>query len=311
MRGRTVKVFLVDGTPNGIVTAEIINWTGRIIVTPRSQLPDLAKRAEVKKTGVYILTGEDPERPTHTRVYVGESDNVWSRLKQHVQNPEKDFWQRTVIIISKDENLTKAHVRYLERRLLQIIAEAERANLSNGTSPTVPSLPEPDVADMEYFLEQVQILLPVLGFSFASPAPKVTSSSKEEPQDTQKNVQLSPVFHMNYAGVSAFAQEINNEFVVLKDSTVRKREVDSLAVYYIQMREDLLEEGKLVDSEDNEYWVLTQDVAFSSLSTAASVVAGASLNGRIHWKEKDTQKTYADWQEEQVEQADEDSDTVI
>ena len=300
VKGRTVKIFLVDGTPSGVVTAEIMNWTGRITVAPRSQLPDLAKRAEVKKTGVYILTGENPTNPIQTEVYVGESDNVWKRLTQHTQDTEKDFWQRTIIIISKDENLTKAHVRYLESRLIQIISQANRVNLSNGTVPDVPLLPEPDIADMEYFLRQVQILLPVLGFSFASPLPTVTQHTKVIQGDIQQEPP-STVFQMTYAGVLAFAQEVNNEFVVLKESTARKKEVNSLSDPYIQMRKQLYADGKLADGDDNNYWVFTQDVPFASPSTAANVVGGAPLNGRVNWKEKYTQKTYAEWQEEQIE----------
>ena len=94
VKGRTVKIFLVDGTPSGVVTAEIMNWTGKITVAPRSQLPDLAKRAEAKKTGVYILTGENPTNPIQTEVYVGESDNVWKRLTQHTQDTKKEALRR-------------------------------------------------------------------------------------------------------------------------------------------------------------------------------------------------------------------------
>lgn len=52
MKGKTIRIYLVDGEPTGILTAEIINWTGKVLVAPRSQLADLAKRPEVKRTGV-------------------------------------------------------------------------------------------------------------------------------------------------------------------------------------------------------------------------------------------------------------------
>lgn len=310
MKGRTVKVFLVDGTPSGVVTAEIMNWTGRITVAPRSQLPDLAKRPEVKKTGVYILTGENPNNPIQQEVYVGESDNVWKRLTQHVQDIKKDFWGRTIVITSKDENLTKAHVRYLESRLIQIITQASRAILTNGTAPDLPLLPEPDIADMEYFLGQVQILLPVLGFLFASPLPTVTQSSESEQTDNQQLSIVSTIFQITNSGVLAFAQEVNNEFVVLKGSTARKKSVKSLADPYIQMRKQLLEDGKLTDGGDGDYWIFIQDVPFSSPSTAANVVCGTPTNGRVSWKEKNSQKTYAAWQEEQLKMVSTENDEL-
>src|SRR5690242_6795869 len=109
MNGRSIRIFLIDGTPSSILTAEIGNWTGKVVVAPRSQLAELAKRSEPKRTGIYILSGEDPNNPLKEQVYIGESDNVLERLTQHNKDQTKDFWSRTVVVISKDENLTKAH----------------------------------------------------------------------------------------------------------------------------------------------------------------------------------------------------------
>lgn len=109
------------------MTAEIINWTGKTIVAPRSKLSDLAKREETKRAGIYLLVGDDPENLSKKRVYVGESDNVFERLKNHQKDVTKDFWTQTVLVISKDENLTKSHVRYLESRLIELISKAKRA----------------------------------------------------------------------------------------------------------------------------------------------------------------------------------------
>lgn len=290
-KGRTVKIFLVDGTPSGVLTAEIMNWTGRFTVSPRSQLSDLAERSEIKRSGVYILTGEDPKDPNQEIVYIGESDNVWERLSIHNRDQNKDFWRRTVVVTSKDENLTKAHIRYLESRLIQITSQAKRVSLANNTAPDNTNLPEPDIADMEFFLNQVQMLLPVLGFNFA------VSLSLDASLIVQKE---SPIFMLTYGGVEAFAQEIGDEFVVFKGSTVRKRNTKTLADSYIQMRQKFLQNGKLADSNDDKYWVFTQNVPFASTSTAAAIVGGAQLNGRTIWKVKDTKTTYAQWQESQT-----------
>jgi hypothetical protein len=200
-----------------------------------------------------------------------------------------------VIVTSKDENLTKAHGRYLESRFIQITTEAQRAKLANSAQPEVTALPEPDVADMEYFLNQVQMLLPVLGFSFAMPLPTLGLAT-----DTRNIQAESPLFRMTYSGVEAFAQEIGGEFVVFKGSTARMRSTPTLADPYIQMRSQLCKDGKLMVSDNPEYWIFTQNVPFSSTSTAANVVAGAQLNGRTTWKVKDTGATYAEWQELQT-----------
>lgn len=294
MKGRTVRIYLVDGTPSGVLTAEIMNWTGRVTVAPRSQLPDLATRSEVRRTGVYVLSGSSLDNPAQEMIYVGESDNVWERLAYHNRDASKEFWNRTVIITSKDENLTKSHVRYLESQLIQAAVDAKRVDLANGTNPEPTSLPEPDIADMDGFLEQIQMLLPVLGFNFATPLQEAGAG---------RATAESPLLTITYGGSTAEAQEINAEFVVFKGATARKRHTPSLAPSLIQMRQQLRQEGKLADGSDPEYWTFTQNVPFSSLSTAAAVVGGAQLNGRTAWHLKETGQTYGDWQEAQVERA--------
>lgn len=298
MKGRTVKIYLVDGIPSGVLTAEIMNWTGKFTVAPRSQLVDLAKREELKRTGLYILSGQDPKDPTQEVVYIGESDNIWKRLAQHNGDKNKEFWSKTIVVTSKDENLTKAHVRYLESRLIQITIQAQRVKVVNGTNPEFPNLPEPDIADMEFFLEQIQMILPVLGFSFAIPLPQTTIH-----QTNDIDILAPPVFTMTYASTTAIAQEINGEFIVFAGSTVRKNHTNSFGEAYQKIREKLLKEGKLKDSNDSNYWIFAQNVPFQSPSTAANIVSGASLNGRKHWKIKDSSITYAQWQDEQIKQA--------
>lgn len=155
MTGRTIRIFLADGKPSGILTAEIMNWTGKVVVCPRTDLQRLADRPECRRSGAYILAGPDPDDPYGERAYIGESDNVFARLKQHAADASKEFWTRCALIISKDENLTKAHVKYLESRLVGLAHEASRCVLENGNDPSSPSLPESDIADMEFFLSQL------------------------------------------------------------------------------------------------------------------------------------------------------------
>ena len=117
------------------------------------------------------MVGPDPESPLRDQVYIGEGDNVFTRLTQHDKDELKEFWTRAVVAISKDENLTKSHGRFLESRLISMAKAAGRAIVVNGTAPVENPLPEADVSDMEYFLEQVQLMLPVLGFIFLQPTP--------------------------------------------------------------------------------------------------------------------------------------------
>lgn len=127
MAGKTVKIYLKEGSSNSLLIAEIINWTGIVFVVPRSQLVKLADRDEIKQAGIYLLVGQDLDEINRERIYIGESENVWVRLKQHNDVPEKDFWDKTIIIISKDKNLTKAHGRYLESKMIDLAQKAHRA----------------------------------------------------------------------------------------------------------------------------------------------------------------------------------------
>jgi len=212
--GKQIKLFLIDGTPGGLTTAEITNWTGHVLSARRSDLADLLKRDEAQRTGVYVLLGDDEAAIGNTRCYIGEADVIADRLRS--QQRDKDFWDRVVVITSKDANLTKAHGRYLEARLIDLATHAGRVTLENGTVPTVPALPEADASDMDYFLAQLQIVLPVLGVNVIRvplPKPLIPSSG----QTTE-----SPIFHLRNAkvGVDARAQQIDGEFTMLAGSSV-------------------------------------------------------------------------------------------
>ena len=297
MLGKTIRVHLVDGKPSGILTAEIINWTGSVLVSPRAKLSELAKREEVRRTGIYCLVGLDPENPLRDIVYIGEGDNVLKRLMKHDQDELKDFWTRCVVVISKDQNITKSHGRYVESRLIAMVQRAGRAKLNNGTAPPLPQMPESDVADMEYFIEQLEIVFPVLGFNFLQPKP-VISTDGSMPSDSE-----SPLFTLNVVGAEAKAREANGEFVVLKGSTARI-EGRSSWTSYKALRDQLVEESTLVPDEAKEFYVFQDDVAFSSPSAGGAVVNAGNINGRTAWKVEATGLTYQQWHEQKLQDFD-------
>jgi hypothetical protein len=176
MPSATIKLFLVNGEPKRLRTAELSNWTGKAVAGPRSELESVLAREESQKSGVYFLTGNDPESGKGA-VYIGEAECVRDRLKSHL---DKDFWNQVVFFTSKDENLTKAHIRYLEGRLIEQSRHAGRAIVQNGQSSGA-RLPESDREDMEIFLEKVHQLLPVLGVEVLVPvaAPATATTERE------------------------------------------------------------------------------------------------------------------------------------
>jgi hypothetical protein len=304
--GKSVRLFLADGTPGGLLTAEIMNWTGHVVAAPRSDLAALLQRPESRRTGIYILLGDDPNSLGGTIAYIGEGDDVSKRLYQHARPEDqggKDFWDRAIVLTSKDSNLTKAHVRYLESRLISLAQQANRALLDNGTAPTPLPLPEADISDMEYFIAQARIVLPVLGVNLlravSSPAP-----TPSQPKEAVAAGEASPVFEMSLkkSGVMATAQEFDGEFTVHEGSLARA-EWTGVDDGYKRLREKLDADGTLVPSDGGKAAVFTRSYVFASPSAAAAVVAGRSANGRVEWKVQGTGVSYGSWQSESVDRA--------
>lgn len=136
-QGRSIRLFLVNGSPKGLMTAEIVNWTGHVLTGPRNKLAELVQRPESKRTGIYFLVSSDPDGGALTLVYIGESDVVSTRLKRHNRMQEsggRDFWEHVWLMTSKDQNLTKAHAKYLESRLSRNVSNSGLCKLVNGTA---------------------------------------------------------------------------------------------------------------------------------------------------------------------------------
>ncbi len=278
--GRTVRIYLADGSPTGIRHAEVLNWTGQAIVCPRGRIGELSNWPESQRQGLYILFGEDPGDSTPL-AYIGEAENVWTRLKQHVTG--KEFWEQAVFFTSKDENLTKAHVKYLESRVVDLALAAKRIKLENGSTPPMSGLPRPDRDAMEEFLEAARILLGSLGFNFLEPV----LSYKSGDQSTSNKGPLSLItlyLKVEKRGISAEGTVTDEGFVVAEGSIAEKTPKDSLSPGYSKRRAELLQQGALVETESHVKF--TQDVLFSSPTAAASVVCAGMWGGRKGWKDE-------------------------
>jgi hypothetical protein len=303
--GKSVRLFLADGTPGGLLTAEIMNWTGHVVAAPRSELAELLKRPEASRTGIYILIGDDPAALGGSLTYIGEGDDVGKRLYQHARHEEqggKDFWERAVVLTSKDANLTKAHARYLESRFIALAQQASRTKLTNGTAPTPIMLPEADVSDMEYFIAQAKIVLPVLGvniFRSASTTGVLEGGQVNAPAVSPSS---SPVFELRLKrfGVAAKAQEVDGEFTVLEGSLARHAWTGVDDHGYKRLREQLEQDGTLAPSPDSVTMQFVHDRVFASPSAAAAVVTGRTANGRHEWKLPGSTLSYGSWQNQAI-----------
>lgn len=264
----TVKIFLTEGDPASVRTAEISNWTGKAVAGPRSQLELILQRDEAKKPGIYFLTGINSETGK-PRVYIGEAEIIRSRMKNHL---DRDFWKTVIFFVSKDENLTKAHIKYLEGKLIEMTKTADRFELDN-TNASGSHLPESDAADMNVFLAKVEQLLPVLGQDFLKPIVNQTVPVKP-----------SELLTCTIKKVKATGRSTENGFLVLKGSEAVVEERPSVKKYPYPstLRSQLLSDGILMSETDR--LVFAKDYEFSSPSAAASIIHGGHANGLISWK---------------------------
>lgn len=299
--GRTIQLFLVDGKPTGLRKATIHGWTGLVFVSGASALGDLTARDELDRTGVYILSGPDPDQPGDTRVYIGSGNSVAERIRQSAV--KRDFWETAITVTTSDDDLSKGHAEYLEARLIQMTVGAGRVTLDNGTQPDFlrRRLPEADVANMEQFLANLQIILPVIGLDMLKPQPKaVTQVAQPVDQRVTGEVQFE-IRHKS--GVNATAVEEDGEFVVLEGSEALT------GTGYVQqgyggLKKKLIADGVLVPQDGlpgSNKLRFARPWSFDSPSAAAAVVLDRNSNGRVEWKVKGASQTYHDWQQAQAE----------
>lgn len=293
--GRSLELFFIDGKPDGMQTAEMFNWTGHVLLTPRTRVKAALERKESRHTGIYLLLGEKDGRPF---AYIGEGENIAERIKEH--NKTRDWWTHAALVSTGANTLNKAHVKYLEARLVEIALSTKQRDLENSVAPARPSLSEAALSNMEAFLEYLLMVLPALRIDLF-----LENTKQLDPQETAScpTGPVSPEFELviKKNDLAARARLIDGEFVVLQGSTARlqwegKGSWDS---GYAKLHEDLVRKEVLVPNGDR--CVFAKSYAFQSVSAAAAVVTGRPAAGTTEWKIAGTDQTYKDWEREQLE----------
>lgn len=277
--GKTIKIFLIDGDPNGRMSCELSNWSGKAYKIPRIKVKDCSDREDLTtSTGVYLLFGKDDDGKD--QVYIGEAETILKRLNQQLTS--KDFWNETIVFISKDDNLNKAHVKYLENRLHEIAKSANRYKVDNSIVPTQSSISESDRAEMEEFIEYIKLLVNTLGHKVF-----------EEKREFKPKQKQATFFIKAARGADGQGEPTSDGFVVFKGSKAAATIVNSMTSNFITYRKKLIDEGVIIDK--GEFFEFTDDYIFSSPSTAAVMVMGRNANGLTEWKSKDG-KTLKDFE---------------
>lgn len=273
--GKQLRLFLPDGTPSGPRYYELVNWTGQAVVMPVSRIKELVSGAwpEFERPGVYLVRGETEEG--HARLYIGESENVAKRVQGHPANLDFEVTE-LLLLSSKDDNLTKSHVLWLESALIELATTAKRITLTNGTAPLTKSISKAEQATMLEFLENLGLVAQTAGFAYFTKA-KIRNA------DSTPSVQLS--LNKVTQGIKAKAIQSDEGFVVLAGSRASGNPTEALSKGYSQQREELIEQGVLKLEADGHF-LFTVDAVFSSPSAAAAIIAGYPSSGPQNWSDQ-------------------------
>lgn len=292
INGRSLELFFIDGKPDGMLTAEVFNWTGHILATPRTQISDALKRKEASFTGLYILLGEKDSEPL---AYIGESEDIAARIRNH--DAQKDWWDKAIFITSSANNLHKAHVKYLESRLVEKARDIARIKLENGNFPSKSSLSEAAQNNMESFLDYLLMVLPALRIDMFLDKTRPTTQSEDLNQKVKKPIFIT---QSKKLGLNARAILDGSDFIVQAGSIGRLEWIgdSSDKTSYSKLYKELCETG-ILEIQKNKR-VFTEHYAFSSTSAAAAVIYGRSANGPETWKLENDGKSYKQWETDQL-----------
>lgn len=273
MHGRSIELFLANGTADSIVTAELSNWNGKAIKIPRIEISD-CNRKDLQEPGVYFLFCKDEDNDVDS-VYIGEAKNVKEHLVQHLRDAaaekEKYYWNTAVIFIGRD--LNKTLIRYLENRLVELAKASNRYEILTKNTYKNTVLKESQVAAMEEFLDDIKVLINALGYKVLEPLRQVGSSDKEQEEN---------LLYLKAGSADAVGAVTAEGFVVLAGAKINEKTSEkSLSKGMVKLRKKHFDTGHV-----GADLVTTEDILFSSSSAAADFVTGYSVSGPATWKDK-------------------------
>jgi predicted GIY-YIG superfamily endonuclease len=269
-----ITILVTNGDPDRVRVVEKSNWTGRGVMFARADL-GAAREQGLDSPGIYMLLGDDPDEQYDQQIYVGQGDNIGKRLKQHQSDDGKDFWDTTLVFLSGNQSLNRAHVSYLEAELIRLANSAKRARLANGNQPSVPHLPPTDHAVAAGFLDEMRAILPALGVdAFETPDSKPATST------TGSAIR----YLLDARGARGEGEERSDGFLVFEGATARHEETPSMkSSGSNRLRNRLIASGQLAD--ESTHYHLTSDTLFKTPSAAAMTLMGGHANGRIEWRD--------------------------
>ena len=271
--GKTIELYLVNGTADSIITAELSNWNGKAIKIPRIDVSS-CKRQDICDPGIYFLFCKEDDGTD--AVYIGEAENVKERLVQHIRDnqSEKETYYWTTAVLFTGRDLNKALIRYLENRLVEIARSSNRYKVLTKNTYKNTVMKESQISAMEEFIENIKILINALGYKVLEPLVVQNVNGKAE--------DASEEFFLSAGSASATGIVTAEGFVVYKGAVMNEKiSVKSVGAGIVKLREKYILDGHVVDN------ITTEDILFNSSSAAANFILGYSVSGPQTWKTQD------------------------
>ena len=276
VRGKSINLFLMDGTAVGRVKCTLANWTGVAYKIPRTDLDKCKEREDLKQSGVYFLFGISDDTGENI-AYIGQAgarkngEGILYRLQEHKRDLDKDYWTEAVVFTTSNNSFGPTEISYLENRFFNLAQEAKRYNVKNNVDPSSGNVTEEKESELEEFIEYAEIVMGTFGHRvFDSLEEKPTYKIMED-----KNPAAEPLLFLKTTKAEAKGRRTNEGFVVYKDASVSVVPTKSCPETILNLRNkhaEKVKEGKLIE-----------DILFTSPSAAAGFLTYASANGMIMW----------------------------
>jgi hypothetical protein len=273
--GKKITLFLVDGEPDGRKIISLAGWTGQGLIFPRNKLKEMGSDNIARQPAVYFLFGRESEDSFITSAYIGEAENLLDRLSTHNNDKSKDFWYMTVAFVSSDESLTKAHVKYLESRCVELANEAKHFGytLKNSAGSLTPHLPQADIPVMEEFVKNIGLLLGTVGYPLLQKLEAKMIVDHEDPLFTIQNKDGT---------AKGTARMTNEGFIVYRGLIINGRQSPKVSERNERLVAKLSAEGIIEKNGDG--YIFVRDHIFTTPSAAGDLILGYSENGWMMWK---------------------------
>lgn len=271
MNQNVITMILKNGTPTGIIQANLDEWIGVSYKIPRNKIKEAKELKSINNTGVYILLGID-EKTGENRAYIGEAEDIYTRLLQH--NKNKEFWRECLVFVSQDNSLNKAHIKFIENELYVKANNVSRYMIENNSKPTKSTLDGADEIRAIKFYEKIMLLTSIYGYHIFD---EILS---EEYKNNDRDLLYLTNNNIEYArGILT-----DEGFVILKGSKIKDKIANSLSPSLVKYAE------KERNSQDIQNGIFIRNHLCSTPSMAAVIILGRNSNGYNEWKNKEGRK---------------------